>query len=111
MTVHDYHLTPTGSLVIDTSAGEITVNPANLCVAIVAAGFADEFDEDNNLLFKDDNYYHPQSLRAWYDEYAGTTDFNLVLDKILKHDRQRQTICSIAPGRVQNVHRWQKPAL
>ena len=82
MTVHDYHLTTTGSLVIDTSAGEVTVNPADLCAAIVAAGFADEYNEEYELLFKDDNYYQPLSLRAWYDEHGATTDFNLVLDKL-----------------------------
>lgn len=84
MTINDYYLTGPGSLVIDTSAGEVTVNPADLCAAIVAAGFADEYNEEYELLFKDDNYYQPQSLREWYDGFAGTTDFLIVLDKILK---------------------------
>ncbi len=88
MTVHDYHLTTTGSLVIDTSAGEVTIHPADLCAAIVAAGFSDEYNEEYELLFKYDNYYQPLSLRAWYYGFAGTTDFNLVLDKILNNDRK-----------------------
>ena len=84
MTVNDYYLSVAGSLVIDTSAGEITVHPADLCAAIVAAGFADEYNEEYELLFECENRYTTRFLWDWYDEHAGTTDFLIVLDKILK---------------------------
>ena len=89
MTVNDYYLSVSGSLMIDTTAGEVTVHPADLCAAIVAAGFADEYNEEYELLFKDDNYYQPQSLQDWYNDHGATTDFLIVIKSILDYDRKQ----------------------